>query len=162
MSNSLHKRLNAQDSVEWGAALHGGQVDTVGWVGAFVPCVHLGGRHTLLVSIHLDLNKKVRIRSQGRHNIFCFVEWAKLTMSELKGFTLMFRMELLVRDHTLVLCLKAALTYRNEPNNNKHWWQMPKKTVEQKQDMINRNVTMKTFNYTSELSRQWNKKTKKP
>lgn len=24
----------------------------------------------------------------------------------------MFRMELLVRDHTLVLCLKAALTYK--------------------------------------------------
>lgn len=35
-------------------------------------------------------------------------------MSELKGFTLMFRMELLVRDHTLVLCLKAALTYSTE------------------------------------------------
>lgn len=34
-----------------------------------------------------------------------------LTMSELKGFTLMLRVELLVRDHTLVLCLKAALTF---------------------------------------------------
>lgn len=31
-------------------------------------------------------------------------------MSELKGFTLMLRVELLVRDQTLVLCLKAALT----------------------------------------------------
>lgn len=35
---------------------------------------------------------------------------AILTMSELKGFTLMLRVELLVRDQTLVLCLKAALT----------------------------------------------------
>lgn len=35
-----------------------------------------------------------------------------LTISELNGFTLTFRMELLVRDHTLVLCLKAALTYK--------------------------------------------------
>lgn len=34
-----------------------------------------------------------------------------LTMSELKGFTLMLRVELLVRDQTLVLCLKAALTF---------------------------------------------------
>lgn len=33
-------------------------------------------------------------------------------MSELKGFTLTFRTELLVRDHTLVLCLKAALTFK--------------------------------------------------
>lgn len=33
-----------------------------------------------------------------------------LTMSELKVLTLMLRMELLVRDHTLVLCLNAALT----------------------------------------------------
>ena len=33
-----------------------------------------------------------------------------LTMSELNGFTLMLRTELLVSDHTLVLCLKAALT----------------------------------------------------
>lgn len=32
-------------------------------------------------------------------------------MSELKGFTLMLRVELLVRDQTLVLCLKAALTF---------------------------------------------------
>lgn len=31
-------------------------------------------------------------------------------MSELKGFTLAWRAELLVRDQTLVLCLKAALT----------------------------------------------------
>lgn len=31
-------------------------------------------------------------------------------MSELKGFTLAWRLELLVRDQTLVLCLKAALT----------------------------------------------------
>lgn len=37
-----------------------------------------------------------------------------LTMSELKGLTLMLRMELLVRDHTLVLCLKAALTWEKE------------------------------------------------
>lgn len=33
-----------------------------------------------------------------------------LTISELKGFVLVVRPELLVRDHTLVLCLKAALT----------------------------------------------------
>lgn len=33
-----------------------------------------------------------------------------LTMSELKGFVLTVRAELLVRDQTLVLCLKAALT----------------------------------------------------
>lgn len=35
-----------------------------------------------------------------------------LTMSELKGFTLAWRLELLVRDQTLVLCLKAALTFK--------------------------------------------------
>lgn len=32
-------------------------------------------------------------------------------MSELKGLTLILRVELLVRDQTLVLCLKAALTF---------------------------------------------------
>lgn len=31
-------------------------------------------------------------------------------MSELNGLTLMLRIELLVKVHTLVLCLKAALT----------------------------------------------------
>lgn len=35
-------------------------------------------------------------------------------MSELNGFTLMFRMELLVRVHTLVLCLKAARTLKKK------------------------------------------------
>jgi len=35
-------------------------------------------------------------------------------MSELKGLTLMLRIELLVKVHTLVLCLKAALTCRAE------------------------------------------------
>lgn len=39
-------------------------------------------------------------------------------MSELKGFTLMLRAELLVRDHNLVLCLKAALTF-----GKKKWYQ---------------------------------------
>lgn len=34
-----------------------------------------------------------------------------LTMSELKGFALALRLELLVRVQTLVLCLKAALTF---------------------------------------------------
>lgn len=33
-----------------------------------------------------------------------------LTMSELKGLVFVVRAELLVRDQTLVLCLKAALT----------------------------------------------------
>lgn len=39
--------------------------------------------------------------------------WAPsaLTTSELKGFALAVRLELLVRDQTLVLCLKAALTF---------------------------------------------------
>lgn len=32
-------------------------------------------------------------------------------MSELKGFTFVLRAELLVRVQTLVLCLKAALTF---------------------------------------------------
>lgn len=32
-------------------------------------------------------------------------------MSELKGLTVILRVELLVRDQTLVLCLKAALTF---------------------------------------------------
>lgn len=32
--------------------LHGGEVDAIGRVGALVPCVHLGGSHALLVSIH--------------------------------------------------------------------------------------------------------------
>lgn len=35
---------------------------------------------------------------------------AALTMSELKGFPLTLRAELLARDQILVLCLKAALT----------------------------------------------------
>lgn len=35
-----------------------------------------------------------------------------LTRSELKGFTLVLRAELLARDQTLVLCLNAALTFR--------------------------------------------------
>lgn len=34
-----------------------------------------------------------------------------LTMSEPKGFALVLRLELLVRVQTLVLCLKAALTF---------------------------------------------------
>lgn len=38
--------------------LHGGEVDTIGRVGAFVPCVHLGGSHALLVSIHLQDGKE--------------------------------------------------------------------------------------------------------
>lgn len=38
-------------------------------------------------------------------------------MSELKGFTLMLRVELLVRDQTLVLCLKAALTFGEKKLN---------------------------------------------
>lgn len=38
--------------------LHGGEVDTIGRVGAFVPRVHLGGSHSLLVSIHLDDRKE--------------------------------------------------------------------------------------------------------
>lgn len=37
-----------------------------------------------------------------------------LTRSELKGFTLVLRAELLARDQTLVLCLNAALTFRAE------------------------------------------------
>lgn len=37
---------------------------------------------------------------------------AALTMSEWKGFALAVRLELLVRDQTLVLCLKAALTLK--------------------------------------------------
>lgn len=36
-----------------------------------------------------------------------------LTISELKGFALALRMELLVRLQTLVLCLKAALTFED-------------------------------------------------
>lgn len=35
-----------------------------------------------------------------------------LTISELKGLVFVVRAELLVRDQTLVLCLKAALTFR--------------------------------------------------
>lgn len=38
--------------------LHGGEVDTIGRVGAFVPRVHLGGSHTLFVSIHLEDGKE--------------------------------------------------------------------------------------------------------
>lgn len=35
-------------------------------------------------------------------------------MSELKGFVFVVRAELLVRDQTLVLCLKAALTFKGK------------------------------------------------
>lgn len=42
-------------------------------------------------------------------------------MSELKGFTLMLRVELLVRDQTLVLCLKAALTFRKKMKPNRRF-----------------------------------------
>lgn len=45
--------------------LHGGQVDTIGWVGASVPCVHLSGSDALLVSIHLDLNIGGKELDQG-------------------------------------------------------------------------------------------------
>lgn len=49
-----------------------------------------------------------------------------LTTSEWKGFTLMFRMELLVRVHTLVLCLKAARTlkknrWRSKISERQRW-----------------------------------------
>lgn len=39
-------------------------------------------------------------------------------MSELKGFTLVLREELLVRVHTLVLCLKAALTFEGRTEDS--------------------------------------------
>lgn len=57
----------------------------------------------LLCSFQQNLMWNTQIQ-QGRKG-------AILTMSELKGFTLMLRVELLVRDQTLVLCLKAALTF---------------------------------------------------
>lgn len=41
-----------------------------------------------------------------------------LTMSELKGFMLAWRVELLVRDQTLVLCLKAALTFKGRTESS--------------------------------------------
>lgn len=37
---------------DWSDRLHSGEVNAIGWVGAFVPCVHLGGSDALLVSIH--------------------------------------------------------------------------------------------------------------
>lgn len=39
-------------------ALHGWQVDTIGWVGAFVPRVHFGGGPALLVAVHLEDSKE--------------------------------------------------------------------------------------------------------
>lgn len=39
-------------------------------------------------------------------------------MSELKGFMLAWRVELLVRDQTLVLCLKAALTFKGRTESS--------------------------------------------
>lgn len=92
--------------------LYGRQVDAIGWVGALVPRVHLGGIHTLLVPVHLrGREESARVRCRGGVRVDHLA--ATLTISELNGFTLMFRMELLVRDHTLVLCLKAALTYNS-------------------------------------------------
>lgn len=42
--------------------LHGRQVDAIGRVGAFVPRVHLGGIHALLVPVHLrDGEERVRV-----------------------------------------------------------------------------------------------------
>lgn len=52
-------------------------------------------------------------RRMGRHRRGADKTPHALTMSELKGFTLAWRLELLVRDHTLVLCLKAALTFKS-------------------------------------------------
>lgn len=53
-----------------GTLLHGGEVDTIGRVGAFVPCVHLGGRHALLVSIHLEDGKENVSLGQGQNSDF--------------------------------------------------------------------------------------------
>lgn len=95
---------------------HSGEVKTVGRVGAFVPCVHLSGSYTLLVSIHLFCETgKGNIRLLGAKQssfVGAYASMLTLTMSELNGFTLAFLIELLVRDQTLVLCLNAALTCR--------------------------------------------------
>lgn len=58
--------------------------------------------------------KTQAVKSLTAHFCLSKSSMPALTMSELNGFTLMFRMELLVRDHTLVLCLKAALTCRKK------------------------------------------------
>lgn len=73
-------------------------------------------------------------------------------MSELNGFTLMFLMELLVRDHTLVLCLKAALTCRQK--------QRVRRTFHSDRKHLLQVLLYKSR--TSELRRQWNRKTKNP
>lgn len=101
---------------------HSGEVKTVGRVGAFVPCVHLSGSYTLLVSIHLFCETgKGNIRLLGAKQssfVGANASVLTLTMSELNGFALAFLIELLVRDQTLVLCLNAALTWRK---NQKPW-----------------------------------------
>lgn len=51
------------DTDEAPMVLYGRQVDAIGRVGAFVPRVHLGGIHTLLVPVHLrDREESVRVR----------------------------------------------------------------------------------------------------
>lgn len=48
-----HKQLSIHRHKLWIYFLHSRKVDTVGRVGALVPCVHLSGASTLPVSIHL-------------------------------------------------------------------------------------------------------------
>lgn len=73
-------------------------------------------------------------------------------MSEFNGFTLTFRMELLVRVHTLVLCLNAVLTCRGRRRD------MRTNVPPARAYDDNRNF----FFFTSELRRQWKRKTKNP
>lgn len=90
------------------------EVKSIGRVAALVPRVHLGGGRPVPVSVHLD--KRTGEGTGGQQDVslssLTTVQTAALTMSEFNGFTLTFRMELLVRVHTLVLCLNAVLTCR--------------------------------------------------
>lgn len=90
------------------------EVKSIGRVAALVPRVHLGGGRPVPVCVHLD--KRTGEGTGGQQDVslssLTTVQTAALTMSEFNGFTLTFRMELLVRVHTLVLCLNAVLTCR--------------------------------------------------
>lgn len=71
--------------------LYGRQVDAIGWVGAFVPRVHLGGIHTLLVPVHLtDGEESVSVRcwghcisgSVGNNTYNVWIKWLHIDVSD--------------------------------------------------------------------------------
>lgn len=49
------------------------QIYAVGWVGAFVPCVHLCGRHTSFVAVHL----RIKTRCFVKHVLILIPLWKR-------------------------------------------------------------------------------------